>query len=149
LISEPNDIQLVKVSPLDRREFLSMYIYHRTELLSQGFSSRSNNEKEPLSKFFKDPDSNYLFWSVLAGEKVGFASVTVSGRIGTVEDVHITRERRGCGSGYGTLFKLVELCRYRGLTHLRADIPESALGIERLFRKAGFERRGPAIVLEL
>jgi ribosomal protein S18 acetylase RimI-like enzyme len=138
------------ISGEEKKEFLVIYMTHKMELLANGIDLVDRVKDDQLSRFWTDPDSNYLLWIIQDGRKLGFAAIVVEemGQASLV-DLAINRDERGKGNGRKALEEIVRFSRYRGLKKIMVKYNKINDEIRSLFKFAGFQDNEGELEIDL
>ena len=144
-------IRVSLVSIDEKKEFLTHYMSYRIELVRTGAPETIGGSKEDnLSKFWNDPNNNYLLWFMEDKERIGFAAMTLNDfDKGVLEEITVFREFRNQGYGMKVLAEIKKFASYRGLKELSLRTPEIMNGIKDYFIKSGFVESGDKLKIEL
>jgi ribosomal protein S18 acetylase RimI-like enzyme len=147
---EEGPITLKLVSISEKKDFLAMYMSHRMEIMSFGIEHGDQGRDDQLSRFWNDPDTNYLIWVHRDGKNIGFAAVSViEQNRGKLLDLGIFREHRGKEIGKIALQEVLRFSKYRGLKRLEIGFNKAPERILKFFEESGFERDGMNLKLDL
>ncbi len=147
---EEGPITLKLVSMDEKKDFLAMYMAHRMELISQGIEHDNSGRDDQLSKFWNEPDINYLIWIRRREINLGFAAISVINiDQARLLDMGILREHRGKGVGKQGLAEIARFSKYRGLKHLQIDLIKAPEGIFKFFISSGYKREGQNLSIDI
>ncbi len=147
---EEGPITLKLVSMGEKKDFLAMYMAHRMELMSQGIEHGNTGRDDQLSKFWNEPDMNYLIWIRRGQTNLGFAAISVIDTDrGRILDMGIFRQYRGKGVGKNGLGEIARFSKYRGLKHLHIDLVKARDMTFKFFESSGFKREGQTLSMDI
>jgi ribosomal protein S18 acetylase RimI-like enzyme len=147
---ESGPLTLKLVSMEEKKNFLAMYMSHRMELMSLGIEHSDQGRDDQLSRFWSDPDTNYLLWIKIGDKKFGFAAISVlePGK-GRLLDMGVFREDRGKGIGKRALREVLRFAKYRGLRTMNIHLTKAPDLTIRFFEDYGFKRDGMNLLYDL
>ncbi|MEA3558040.1 MAG: GNAT family N-acetyltransferase [Candidatus Thermoplasmatota archaeon] len=145
------DIRVNLVSISSKEEFLTTYMSYRMEQMGNGVQETAGGSKlDQLSKFWNDPNNNYLLWFMKGTERIGFAAITLKDlENGMLDDMVILREHRNKGYGKKALVEIKKFVSYRGLKELTLGKPIEMEWLKDIFIKGGFVESDGKLKVEL
>lgn len=147
---EEGPITLKLVSISEKKDFLAMYMSHRMEIMSLGIEHGDQGRDDQLSRFWNDPDTNYLIWIHRDGKIIGFAAVSVlEHNKGKLLDLGIFRDHRDKGLGKRAVEEIMRFSNYRGLKRLEIEFNKAPEKTLKFFEETGFERDGMKLTKDL
>ncbi len=151
VMDQTDSFRLNLVSANEKKEFLSLYMSYRMELLSKMGDHLKGIEKEDhLSKFWNDTNNNYLLWFVKEHNKIGFAAISLKEH-GTaeLEDMSIFRDHRGKGHDREAIQEIEKFVSYRGLKKLMTRLPAGPEHSKDFYKDNGFKEVDDRLELDL